>query len=278
MLLHKAEEAKIELSTKSSAEIDLGLVRGLVDDNGKPLDSIITVTRSEFEEAIKEAVDATADMMKLIVTRNSLQPSDLKFVLMVGGATYSPYVRGRIEQLMGIPVNTSIDPTNAVVVGAAYFAGTKEIASEQDEPTKGAKRDVRVRCVYSRNSQEMQELFSAKCEGNLEGLHYRIKAQDGSFDSGLKPLTARIMDDLPLREDAFNFFTFQVFDKANNRVPLDFETIQITQGRYSVAGQLLPEDRQLFAIRRANMRRSVSLSSLHGGAEQTGAGRAAWWL
>ena len=130
VLLHKAEEAKIELSTKSSAEIDLGLVRGLVDDNGKPLDSIITVTRSEFEEAIKEAVDATADMMKRIVTRNSLQSSDLKFVLMVGGATYSPYVRIRIEQLMGIPVNTSIDPTNAVVVGAAYFAGTKEIASE----------------------------------------------------------------------------------------------------------------------------------------------------
>lgn len=136
VLLHKAEEAKIELSNKSSAEIDLGLVRGLEDDDGKPLESIITVTRSEFEEAIKEAVDATADMMKRIVTRNSLQPSDLKFVLMVGGATYSPYVRSRIEQLMGIPVNTSIDPTNAVVVGAAYFAGTKEIASEQDAPAK----------------------------------------------------------------------------------------------------------------------------------------------
>ena len=242
VLLHKAEEAKIELSTKSSAEIDLGLVRGLEDDNGKPLDSIITVTRSEFEEAIKEAVDATADMMKRIVTRNSLQPSDMKFVLMVGGATYSPYVRNRIEQLMGISVNTSIDPTNAVVVGAAYYAGTKEMACEQNESAKGAAREVRVRCVYSRNSQETQELFSAKCEGAIEGLLYRIKAQDGSFDSGLMPLTSRIMEDLPLREDAFNFFTFQVFDKANNRVPLDFETIQITQGRYSVAGQLLPED------------------------------------
>jgi molecular chaperone DnaK len=245
VLLHKAEEAKIELSTKTSAEIDLGLVRGLEDDTGKPLDSIITVTRSEFEEAIKEAVDATADMMKRIVTRNSLQPSDLKFVLMVGGATYSPYVRKRIEELMGIPVNTSIDPTNAVVVGAAYFAGTKEIASEQTDAPKTQTQDVRVRCVYSRNSQETQELFSAKCEGTLDGLSYRIKAQDGSFDSGLKPLSARIMEDLPLREDAFNFFSFHVVDKANNRIPLDFETIQISQGRYSVAGQLLPEDLSL---------------------------------
>ncbi len=72
-----------------------------------------------------------------------------------------------------------------------------------------------MRFVYSRNSQETQELFSAKCEGNLEGLYYRIKAQDGSFDSGLKPLATRIMEDPPLREDAFNFFTFQVFDIVN---------------------------------------------------------------
>jgi molecular chaperone DnaK len=245
ILLHRAEEAKIELSTKSSAEIDLSLVRDLVDDDGKPLDSIITVTRSEFENTIKSAVDATADMMKRIITRNSLQPSDLKFVLMVGGATYSPFVRKRIEELMGIPVNTSIDPTNAVVVGAAYFAGTKELTSNQKEPAKAIAQDLRIRCVYSRTSQEIQELFSAKCEGNCDGLTYRIKAQDGSYDSGLKPLAPRIMEDLPLREDAFNFFTFHVFDKANNRVPLDFETLQITQGGYSVAGQLLPEDLSL---------------------------------
>ncbi len=68
-----------------------------------------------------------------MLTRNSLQPSDLKFVLIVGGGNYSPYVRKRIEQLMGIPVNTNFDPTNAVVVGAAYFAGTKEPVTDQKE-------------------------------------------------------------------------------------------------------------------------------------------------
>ena len=46
---------------------------------------------------------------------------------MVGGCAYIPFVRSRIEELLGIPVNWDIDPTNAIVVGAAYFAATKEI-------------------------------------------------------------------------------------------------------------------------------------------------------
>ena len=130
VLLNKAEEAKIELSAKTSSEIDLGMIN-LEDDDGNTIDSLLTITRSEFEGVIKDAVDGTAEMMRKILTRNSLQPADLKFILMVGGSTYSPYVRKRIEELMGIPVNTSIDPTNAIVVGAAYFAGAKEMKPEE---------------------------------------------------------------------------------------------------------------------------------------------------
>lgn len=64
VLLHKAEEAKIELSTKASAEIDLGMIRDLVDDEGNAIDTILNITRSEFENVIKDAVDGTVDMMK----------------------------------------------------------------------------------------------------------------------------------------------------------------------------------------------------------------------
>ena len=125
-LLHRAEEAKIELSTHSSAEIDLSR-SSVVDENGKTIDDYIQITRSEFEAVIKDAVDNTAAMLKKILTRNSLRPEDLKFVLMVGGSSYIPFVRKRIEELLGIPVNTGIDPTNAIAIGAAYFAATKEI-------------------------------------------------------------------------------------------------------------------------------------------------------
>lgn len=246
ILLGKAEEVKIELSSKQSAELDLSMIRDLQDEDGNTIDSIITVTRSEFESVIKDSIDGTAEMLRKILTRNSLRPDDLKFVLMVGGSTYSPFVRKRIEELLSIPVNTGIDPTNAIAVGAAYFAATKEIkigdtSSEKVTP-EGA---LRIKVSYNRASQEREELFSAKIEGDINGLFYRITREDGGYDSGLKKLTQRLSEDLPLQEDTYNLFALQVYDSKNNPIATDFNTIQIAQGKYSVAGQLLPEDLSL---------------------------------
>ena len=246
VLLHRAEEGKIELSNKLSAEIDLGMIRDLEDEDGKSIDSLLSFTRSEFEAVIKDSVDSTAEMLNKILTRNSLRQQDLKFVLMVGGSTYTPFVRKRIEELLGIQVNTGIDPTNAIAVGAAYFAATKEIKLGDklaDMPVQpGA---LRVKVSYSRASQEREEMFSAKVEGDLAGMFFRITREDGGYDSGLKKLTTRIMEDLPLQDDAYNLFTFKVYDGQNNPIPADLDSIQIAQGKYSVAGQMLPEDLSL---------------------------------
>ncbi len=244
-LLHQAEMAKIELSTKTSADIDLGMVN-LVDEDGKEIDSFLTITRSEFESVIKSSIDSTAEMMKRILTRNSLQPNDLQFVLMVGGGTFIPFVRKRIEELMGIKVNTSIDPTNAIAIGAAWFAGTKELSIDQGKikvPTND--RNLKIKAVYNKNSQETEEIFSAKLDGDITDLYYRITNEDGSYDSGLKSLKPRISEDLPLREGAYNLFRFSVLDSKNEPINVGFDTIQIAQGRYSVVGQMLPEDLSL---------------------------------
>jgi molecular chaperone DnaK len=242
VLLQKAEEAKIELSSKKSAEIDLGMIE-LEDEEGKSVDTLLTITRSEFENIIRPEVDSTADMMKKILTRNSLQPVDLSFVLMVGGGAYIPYVRKRIEELMGLTVNTSIDPTNAIAVGAAFFAGTREIeAASIAKNTISNDRNLKIKTVYNRSSQESEEIFTARFDGDIDGLFYRIKSHDGSFDSGLKALSVRVSEDLPLRDGEYNSFIFGVFDENNNTIDVGFDSIQIAHGRYSVAGQMLPDD------------------------------------
>ncbi len=238
-LLHKAEEAKIELSARTSADIEFTVE----DDAGNTIDACISVTRSEYEAIIKESIDNTAAMLKKILTRNSLRPQDLKFVLMVGAATYTPFVRKRIEELLGIPVNTGIDPTNAIVIGAAYFAATKQINLGEKSAEKPVQPGtLRVRVSYQRASQEREEMFSARVEGDVVGLFYRITREDDGYDSGLKKLAARINEDLPLQEDTYNHFAFKIYDSHNNPVPTDCDPIQIAQGKYSVAGQMLPAD------------------------------------
>lgn len=241
-LLHLGEQAKIELSAKTSADIDFSVE----DDDGNTIDAFMSVTRSEFEAVIKDAVDNTAEMLKMILTRNSLRPQDLKFVLMVGGSTYTPFVRKRIEELLGIPVNTGIDPTNAIAIGAAYFAATKEINLYERPAEKPVQHGaLKIKVSYTRASQEREEMFSARVDGDVSDLFYRITREDGGYDSGLKKLAPRLVEDLLLLEDAYNIFTFKVYDSQNNPVQVDFDSIQISQGRYSVAGQMLPEDLSL---------------------------------
>lgn len=233
-----SEQAKITLSSRTSAEIE---IRDITDDGGEEIDISIDITRSEFEGVIKEYIDKTLDMIKKILVRNSLKPSDIQFTLMVGGSTYTPYVRKRVEEILQIPINCDIDPTTAIAIGAAYYAGTKEKSFEQGEKKK-ATSGIKVRLAYQKTSQEDEEILAGRIEGNIDGLFYQITREDKGYDSGRKPLTNRISEDLPLVKNSYNFFRFTVLDDKSNIVETDAELIGIAQGKYNVAGQPLPHD------------------------------------
>ncbi|MBF0228770.1 MAG: Hsp70 family protein [Desulfamplus sp.] len=245
-LLHAAEMAKIELSSELSTDVSFEYLSiEIKDDEGDVIDLSITITRSEFEALIKDKVTETTQMMKKILTRQSLQPKDLQFILMVGGSTYISFVRRYVEETMGITVKTDIDPTNAIVVGAAFFAGSKPKSSDKTSLEAKSNYKIKVRAIYERSSQEKDEMFSAKFEGDITGMTYRIYRQDGGFDSGTKVLKNRITEDLPLRESEYNIFEFQIRDSKGNIVATELDQIQIAQGRYSIAGQQLPDELSL---------------------------------
>ena len=242
-LLDAAENAKIELSTDMSTEIEYEIV----DDNGEELEGAVTITRSQFESLIKDKIEETSTMLKRILTRQSLQPSDLEFVLMVGGSTYIPYVRTLVAELMNIPVNTDIDPTNAIVIGSAFYAGSCPQSSEasSQNTSTGNKLLLKVKATYASSTQDDEEMFAAKVTGDVDGYTYRIHSADGSYDSGIKILTGRVNEELPLRKGEFNIFTFSILDKSGDSVIHAHQQVQIAQGRYSVAGQMLPEELSL---------------------------------
>lgn len=236
VLLRRAEEAKITLSSKTSAEI---VVDGFEDEDGNEVDMEIIITRSEFNELIRPNIDGTIEMIKQILTRNSLKPIDLQFTLMVGGSTYIPYVRTRVEEVLQIPANCEIDPTTAVAIGAAYYSATKPKEIEKSSAKK--QTSISIKTSYNKASKEKDELFSARITGNIEGLSYRITRQDGGFDSGIKKLSERISEDLPLVDGAFNFFSLVVYDSQNNIIDTDIEPIGINSG-FGISGQPIPED------------------------------------
>ncbi len=236
VLLRRAEEAKITLSSKTSAEI---VVDGFEDEDGNEVDMEIVITRSELNELIRPNIDGTIEMIKQILTRNSLKPIDLQFTLMVGGSTYIPYVRSRVEEVLQIPANCEIDPTTAVAIGAAYYSATKP--KEIEKKGTKTKTSISIKTSYNKASKETDELFSARVTGSTDDLSYRITRQDGGFDSGIKKLTERISEDLPLVDGAFNFFSLVVYDSQNNIIETDIEQIGINSG-FGISGQPIPED------------------------------------
>ena len=237
VLLRRAEEAKILLSAKSSADI---VIDGFEDEEGIEVDMEVTITRSEFNELIRPSIDSTTDMIKKILTNKSLKAADIQFTLMVGGSTYIPYVRQRVEEILQIPANCEIDPTTAIAIGAAYYAATKP--KELSDISQSKKQTaISIRPAYQKASKEKEELFAARITGSIEGLFYRITREDGGFDTGLKKLNERISEDLPLVDNAFNFFKLTVYDGQNNIIETNMELIGINSG-FAISGQPIPED------------------------------------
>lgn len=236
-LLHRVEKAKIELSSMTSAEI---IVDGFEDENGNEVDMEIIITRSEFNELIRPNIDGTIEMIKQIITRKSLKPIDIQFTLMVGGSTYIPYVRSRVEEILQVPANCEIDPTTAVAIGAAYYAATKPKEISKENPDK-KQTLISIKASYNKASKEKEELFAARITGSIQDLNYRILRQDGGFDSGTKKLLERINEDLPLVEGAYNFFTLTVYDNLNNIIETNIDPIGINSG-FGISGQPIPED------------------------------------
>jgi molecular chaperone DnaK len=237
-LLLLAEEAKMRLSFAEEAEIEFETE----DDRGEELDVVIDISRAQFEALIRPAIDQTIDMSQAILDRNELPALALRYVLMVGGSTYIPFVRQRVAEKLGVTVNTNIDPTTAVAVGAAFYAGTqrRKLAAAEDEQAGAS--ELKVKTAFQKATQDLEEYFTARFEGPWQTLSYRIIRQDGGYDSGLKPLKAQISEYLPLLKDSFNFFELKVVDALGNEVKTNVGEIGIAQGRYSVAGQPLPND------------------------------------
>lgn len=227
-LLSLVEQAKITLSARTSTEIEL---RDITDDNDQEIETSLEITRSEFESFIKDYVDKTIEMIKKILVRNSLKSSDIQFTLLVGGSTYIPYVRKRVEEILEIPINCDIDPTTAIAIGAAYYAGTKEKNFDQDKSKKTVS-GIRIRLAYQKNSFEDEEILAGKIEGNIDGLFYQITREDKGYDSGRKALTSRISEDLPLLKNSYNFFRLSILDSQNNIVETDVELIGIAHNKY----------------------------------------------
>jgi molecular chaperone DnaK len=243
ILLLKAEEAKKELSNREITEIEFEYSSPEGDED----EIIMTISRDELNEVIKDRIEATLLMLEVILERNNLSPSDIEEIIMIGGSTYIPYVRETIAERTQIHVNTEADPSTAVAVGAAYFAGNKPISikKEADKTTSFSQEipnNLKIQTGYNTTTKDSEEYITASVTNYSGGLFYRITRTDGGFDTGVKPLTPKFGEFVLLLPGRVNSFQIRVFDAQNNPVLVEVDDVNISQGLFSLYGQPLPED------------------------------------
>ena len=115
-LREAAEKAKMELSASLQAEVNLPYL--LVDTSG-PKHLNMKITRAKFESLTADLVKRTIGPCEKALKDAEVTRSDIGEVLLVGGMTRMPKVQETVQQLFGRPPSKSVNPDEAVAIGAA---------------------------------------------------------------------------------------------------------------------------------------------------------------
>ncbi len=115
-----AEKAKIELSISTTANINLPYIT--VKDN-VPAHLDLNLSRAKFEQIIDGEIRKVVSYGKDAVKKADLQYSDLDGILLVGGSTRIPLLQSELEKEFGRPLIKSVNPDEAVALGAAVQGG-----------------------------------------------------------------------------------------------------------------------------------------------------------
>jgi molecular chaperone DnaK len=121
-LREAAEKAKIELSSQSTATINLPYIT--VDADKNPLFLDETLSRAEFQRITSDLLDRTRAPFNQVIKDAGIAVGQIDHVVLVGGSTRMPAVTELVKELTGgKEPNKGVNPDEVVAVGAALQAG-----------------------------------------------------------------------------------------------------------------------------------------------------------
>ena len=115
-----AEKAKIELSSNMETTISLPFI-GM--GSSGPISFETTLTRAKFQELTKHLLDRCLKPLQDAIRDAKLSYNDINEVLLIGGSIRMPAVQELVSKVTGKKLNFSVNPDEAVSIGAAFQGG-----------------------------------------------------------------------------------------------------------------------------------------------------------
>jgi len=115
-----AEKAKCELSSSLQTNINLPFITANADG---PKHLSMVITRAKFEQICDKVFKKLVKPCEQALVDSKLKKSDISAVVLVGGSTRIPKVRDIIKEIFGKECDCSVNPDEAVSLGAAIQGG-----------------------------------------------------------------------------------------------------------------------------------------------------------
>jgi molecular chaperone DnaK len=119
-LKEACEKAKCELSLQVQTDINLPFITA---DATGPKHLQMTLTRAKFEQLTQPLTERARKPCVQALKDAGLKPSEVDEVILVGGSTRTPAIQAIAKEIFGKEPNRSVNPDEAVAIGAAIQAG-----------------------------------------------------------------------------------------------------------------------------------------------------------
>jgi molecular chaperone DnaK len=119
-LREAAEKTKIELSSTIQTEINLPYITA---DKSGPKHLNMKFTRAKLEALVEPLLKKTIPPCEISLKDAGLTKNDIAEVILVGGMSRMPKVQELVEKFYGRKPNKSVNPDEAVAIGAAIQGG-----------------------------------------------------------------------------------------------------------------------------------------------------------
>jgi molecular chaperone DnaK len=231
----EAEKAKKVLSAEDTAQI---LLVEAAQVDGKAINIKMRISRAEFEKRIAPLVDKAQALVLETLKAESMTPSVIDDVLLVGGSTAVPMVGASMEALFGKDkVRRSVNPMHCVAIGAGMLAAQMKGVTCPNDSCKALCDEGQQACPTCGHSLSVAK---AKLEGieisDITTNHIGIQGVKGNDPNAFFALIERGTP-IPMKEPRFQTVFTTEEQQKHIRVPV-FEGVGTNILQNTLIGQV----------------------------------------
>ncbi len=237
-----AEKAKIDLSSQEEASIFSSDDEIRLSDQSETeifLDA--PITRSQFEELIRQPIEHTINLIKRLLEENEVLPADVDRIVFVGGPSRIPLIRKLVTETLDVSADLRTDPMTAVAEGAAYFCESRlwkreltgeEVASIASEPKPSAAHaemsgDPGLSFDYPSRTPDEKALLTVHLSGETAGR--KLKVIEKGWESELFDLVEGQALSIPLLVVGENKVEIHILNASGDVLKELAQTLIITR-------------------------------------------------